>query len=310
MGIPMTVEIENVDTSLADSATPETAKSETSDASAELTPDQNQSNLENEAGQSAEAKEAELQASKEADGSDVGSEDGKPPVEETAKKANRSEKRISQLTARRREAERARDVALAETKVLTERLAKRDNPAPNEADFDDYAKYQAALNVHEYRQFSKADREDEIKDSQERSTAAQADVQQASEDAFRVSVEDLAERVPDFEKKLVASKFVPSPLLGEEILNSEQGAEVLYHLIRNPSEADAITALKSPGAVAKAVGRIEGRLSAPPPPKRVSQAPAPVGSVAKGQGSAPVFNAHKASAAEIKAELQRGKVIR
>jgi hypothetical protein len=62
--------------------------------------------------------------------------------------------------------------------------------------------------------------------------------------------------------------------MAEAIIESEKGAEVLYHLGSHPDEAKRI-AMLSPLAAARELGRIEARLSMPAP-RTTTKAPPPV----------------------------------
>ena len=67
-------------------------------------------------------------------------------------------------------------------------------------------------------------------------------------------------------------------VMAETIQSSEIGPEIAYWLGQNPKEADRISRL-TPLLQAREIGKVEVRLSAEPPAKKTSSAPAPINPV-------------------------------
>ena len=88
---------------------------------------------------------------------------------------------------------------------------------------------------------------------------------------------------PDYEAVAKAPHVPITQAVAEEILQSDNPPAVAYYLGSHLDEAAAIAQM-SPAQISRAIGRIEGRLSAPASseaprqiePKTVSRAPAPV----------------------------------
>lgn len=88
---------------------------------------------------------------------------------------------------------------------------------------------------------------------------------------------------PDYEAVAKAPHVPITQAVAEEILQADNPPAIAYYLGSHLDEAAAIAQM-SPAQISRAIGRIEGRLSAPvasesprqPEPKTVSRAPAPV----------------------------------
>jgi hypothetical protein len=90
-----------------------------------------------------------------------------------------------------------------------------------------------------------------------------------------------------------------SPVVADLVVQSDDGIELVKYLNNNRKEALRISQLP-PLAAAKAIGKIEASLAAKPkvePPKKVSQAPAPIKTVTPA-GSVDTFNPETASMEE------------
>lgn len=97
---------------------------------------------------------------------------------------------------------------------------------------------------------------------------------QARYETLQEKANDARSRIPDFDAAWDAMLANPLSEVGFEFLSeSEKGAEIAYHLGKNPADARRIAAL-DPIHQAIEFARIEGRLSAPQV-RKVSQAPTP-----------------------------------
>lgn len=101
--------------------------------------------------------------------------------------------------------------------------------------------------------------------------------------AYEDSEEKARDKYSDFDDTVSARNLTITEHMGDAILASDDGAEILYYLGRNPKLADKIAQL-SPTIQAKEIGKIEARLLDTPNIKKVSSAPAPI-SGAKANGS-------------------------
>lgn len=182
-------------------------------------------------------------------------EGGADPAGDTGDKGQVPEgvqKRIDELTRKRREAERRAERA------------------------------EAKLREQEQRDLSNLDWEDQIAEktlSRSRREQVENDretVQELAREAYQARVEIAAAKYPDFHSVAGNPNLPITPAMAEAIMDSEHGPEVAYHLGKNPAEAARIANL-NPVSQARELGRIEALVSqarqAPKP------APAPVNPV-------------------------------
>lgn len=199
-----------------------------------------------------------------------------PSEEQAAKTFTQAEldeivqKRINKLE---RKMERQRIEAETRAKVLQEVAAKPEvvQGKPDVSQYTDYADYLEAL----------ADWKAEQKfSSLEQARAQKAAQEKQQSEASRVSerqtelVEEGERKYDDFEDVVKSDKHNYSQAAFLAILESDNKADIVYHLAKHPEEADKIAALPA-FAQAKEIGKLEDRLLAKPP-KRASSAPEPV----------------------------------
>ncbi len=99
---------------------------------------------------------------------------------------------------------------------------------------------------------------------------------QALNSSWQERVTAITAKYPDFEDVVGGSETPMTPAMGRAILESDVGPELVYWLAQNPAEAAKIAQL-SPLRTVAALGRIEERLTAAPPPApKVSKAPPPI----------------------------------
>lgn len=155
--------------------------------------------------------------------------------------------------------------------------ATADDPEPNPDDLTKYPdgaydrKYFKDQAAWEARQVLKAERE----------TAAKTAQQQKAEATAREKAKQWSERVtaaqakyPDFDAKAFGPTEIEagSPI-DVWVMESEQGAELLYHLQTHPEEIRRIAALPAVHQV-RELARLEDKL-VPAPAKTITDAPAP-----------------------------------
>ena len=256
--------------------------------------------------------------------SDAGaSEDEEKPV----KKKKTAEERISELTAKRREAERSakaekeRSAALEERlnalegKKSTEDLTTQDPEPTSELKAPDPAdkKYEYGEFDTQYRKdyedYLRQSLRSEIKKEQEterkkaeetRQAEAAAAKQQELGAKLQAHQESGIKEFDDFEDALEALGEIETPIAPETtamLLESEACPKILYHLGKNPKEAAEI-ASKSPIEQARYIGKLEARFSADtaaPQEKPKAKAPQAQTPPTRARGSGGQFKADDAT---------------
>jgi len=251
---------------------------------------------EGEAGEKVIEEEEGAKPSEQTDKKEVGEKGGspteKPEGAEPLEKSN-TQKRIDKISGEKaRLAERnayLEGEAAGRKSVETPKQAEGSELVkPNMEDFETNEDYVEALT--DYKMDVKLTERDKVnaeKASQEKAETAQAKAQEG----FNEQITKAREKHDDFDDVVMNNQNVA---ITADMLNvmqeSSLGAEVAYHLGKNPEEALRIAKL-SPTAQAMAIGRIEGILDAPIqntiPPKRASTASEPVGKGIQGKGAVP-----------------------
>ena len=101
---------------------------------------------------------------------------------------------------------------------------------------------------------------------------------------YREREEEARGKYDDFDQVAYNPKLSISQAMAQTIQQSDMGTDVAYYLGTNPKEADRISKL-APFLQAKEIGKIEAKISANPPVKKVSSAPAPFTPASSGGGS-------------------------
>jgi hypothetical protein len=219
-------------------------------------------------------------------------EPGTEPDKEEPKSGKAVEKRISQLTRARREAERRADEAEqrlreyqatkpAEARPGTAATAPNgQRPAmPKIGEFDSVEAYDTALSdYHEKLTEWKLDQRDKARLVAE-SEAAQAARSKAISESWDEKISRIS-KLPDYRELLEnadENDLKLSQAVAEAMMDSESGGEIAYFFLKHPEEAARISRL-SPLAAVREVGKIEAQiLSEPkaPQPKRITTAQKP-----------------------------------
>ena len=97
-------------------------------------------------------------------------------------------------------------------------------------------------------------------------------------EAYAEREDEARNKYDDFEQVAYNPGIRITEAMAEVIRSSEIGPDLAYHLGSNPKEADRISRL-SPFLQAKEVGKLEARLTADPPTKKMSKAPVPISPV-------------------------------
>jgi hypothetical protein len=113
--------------------------------------------------------------------------------------------------------------------------------------------------------------------------------QRALLDTYLEREETARDKYDDFEQVAYNPELPVTEAMAKAIQASDIGPDVLYHLGANPKEASRISRL-DPILQAKEIGRIEARLSAEPPVKKTSNAPAPIAPVTARSTGTPQYD--------------------
>lgn len=211
------------------------------------------------------------------------------PEQQEAHKQSKFQRRLDRQKS-------ARVAAETETRLLREQLAKLEaqskpaGPAEPQLDqFETLADYNRAVAKHEAQQIVdkalKADHETRSQqENQSRVTASEGQIAkdwQEREAAFQAQNKDYQDVVMSLvDDGEIASL---SEVARRSILESEVGPQVLYHLARNPEDAERIAEL-SPARQVAELGKLELKMS--PVVRKTSAAPAPIKTVSQGRSAA------------------------
>lgn len=178
--------------------------------------------------------------------------DGEPSKEDgddaPAKPRKGVEKRIDELTRLRRDAERQAD-------YWKQRAAEAEKQPTDDLEYED----QIAEKVR------RANRK-------EQAESAEAQAIQAADALFQARAEDARERYTDFDTVALNPNIPITPGMAEVIKDSDFGADLAYHLGKNPGEASRIAGLPVHRQAAE-LGRLEAKLSAPKSSPKTPPAP-------------------------------------
>lgn len=214
-------------------------------------------------------------------------EENQESLEEQPKKNRGVQKRLDELTANWRSAERRAERLEA---LLEKTLTKPSEPLPAQEpvkqateptveQFKTYEEYIAAM--ADYKAEQKF-REWETRQKQAEAQRAKAEQQTA----FQKRAEEFRLAHPDFDEVVFSSGTAISEPMAEAIAISERGPQVAYYLGNNPEEARRLfdLSLRNPIAAAREIGLLEGKLSLPQP-RTTTKAPPPIQPLSAGGGT-------------------------
>lgn len=211
-----------------------------------------------------------------------GQTEGEKPEGAEQQQADKSEqpkkggvqKRIDELTRKAHEAEREaafwREQA-AKSQAPSADAAKpaRDDFATDADYFEALADWKAEQKVSEFRKQQQAEA---LNKAEQNQTATRFEL-------YQERVAASLEAIPDYAEVVGASDVPAAPHVLESILDSDSGPQLAYHLAKNPELAEQLNAM-TPVQAAREIGRLEARLAQPKaettPPKRTTNAPAPI----------------------------------
>jgi hypothetical protein len=219
--------------------------------------------------------------------------EGDTPEDKPGKSKGGFQRRIDKLTrasAEQREHISRLEARLADANRQPAATNQEQAPAQNSgarpvvSEFNTYEEYVEALTDYKVTQRETARSEAEQRKAAEAELAAKQTSYQERVTAARDKYEDYDD-VLDGAKNLQISRAMQ-----EAMFESEQGADIAYHLAKNPKEATRIAQL-SPLAAAREIGKLEVKLTAdrqPEPAKsqtarKTSKAPEPVTPISGGK---------------------------
>lgn len=218
-------------------------------------------------------------------------------VEQQPQETNEQQEERKQSKFQRRldRQKSARVAAETETKILRERLEKLEGQAkpaqdasePKRDDFPDYETYWLALAKHTAKQETsaalRADRE--ARETRERQQQANAGTEKIAkawaerEKTFQAATKDYEEVVSAFTEKGGEMDSLSNEAR-MAIAESEAGPALLYHLGKNPDEAERLADLSPRRQIAE-LGKLEAKISLPA--KKTTNAPAPASTTTGGK---------------------------
>lgn len=219
------------------------------------------------------------------------------PRDAKGKFTSPTQERINELTRARREAER-------EAEYWKQRAspAKTEAPAPKPevGNFQDYNEYIEAM--ADWKADQKVAKAFEARDAEAAKSAEQR-VQESKAQTFHERVNAAKASIPDFDAVVNATEAVVPQHVTDAILESEKGAELLYHLAKHPEQAERLAQM-SVREADREIGRIEatlGQTKTAPVTKPASKAPAPMRPTGSGAATAVTNDPGKMSHEEYRA---------
>lgn len=235
-------------------------------------------------------------------------DDQQGEVEEKPKAKKGIDKRFSELTKAKKEAEARAEQAQKELDQKTAEInrlqaiaaeaarsavpvvkSSEDDPVPNRNDFDDPDQYTSALSAHASRSEIRKANEEAQKLATQRAKEAQTAVDKARQEQINASINKLhadfqerqakvMEKLPDYKEKVLENdKLVLQPAVFFTIEKAEMGPQVLYHLADHPEEAENLNKLylANPVDATIRLGELQAEIRAANKPQ-VSKAKPPV----------------------------------
>lgn len=214
-------------------------------------------------------------------------EENQESLEEQPKKNRGVQKRLDELTANWRSAERRAERLEA---LLEKTLTKPSEPLPaqepvkqaTEPTVDQYKTYEEYVGALADYKAEQKFREWENRQKQAEAQKAKAEQQTT----FQKRAEEFRLAHPDFDEIVFSDETPISEVMAEAISISDKGPQVAYHLGLNREEARRIfdLSLRNPVAAGLEIGRIEARLSLPQP-RTTTKAPPPIQPLSAGGGT-------------------------
>ena len=186
-----------------------------------------------------------------------------PPPEEPEKPESRAEKRIKQLVAKQREAERDAEYWRGVAQGQKPPVVPQAPNVPKPEDFESYDDFIVAKAEHNYS----------VKQAQQK----ERETYESLNATFNERINKAAENDPEI-LEIVNDKTLPvSAPMAMSIKESDAAPEILKYLSEHRDESLKLSRM-SPIAAAREIGKIEYKLTNVPKveTKKVSQAPEPI----------------------------------
>lgn len=192
------------------------------------------------------------------------------------------QKRIDELTRKAHEAER--EAAFWREQAAKSQAPSTDAAKPARDSFDSDADYFEALADWKAEQkvgeFRKQQQAEALNKAEQNQTATRFEL-------YQERVSTALDAMPDYHEVVGGSDVPAAAHVLESILDSDSGPQLAYHLAKHPDVAQRLNEL-TPVQAAREIGRLEAQLAQPkteaPPPKRTTNAPAPINPVRGSNG--------------------------
>lgn len=135
---------------------------------------------------------------------------------------------------------------------------------PKQAEFDDWNKYEAAVEKYETDRDDYHEKNLAFQLRKQETVKQQQSHQQTIADGFAAQAAEARKELKDFDAVAFSADVPMSNAMMEAIVTSELGAKVAYELGKNPDEAERISKL-SPVAAIREIGKIESRIAGTKP---------------------------------------------
>lgn len=205
-------------------------------------------------------------------GDETSTQQEDPPRDDKGQFKSGAQKRIDALVFQRHQAEREAAYWKQQAQATTAPAA-----APKITDFASYDEYEHAMQQHRIDDGVSRGLSKTAEQHAERFTKQ---AQTAAAETYNQRATETAARIPDFVEVVSKSNVPMSPALHEALMDSDRGPELVYHLAKNPAEAERLNSM-SVRQMDREIGRLETTLgtkpAAPPPPAaRTTGAPPPI----------------------------------
>lgn len=222
-----------------------------------------------------EKKESEGQDSSEDEESEEGKGEDGEKQEEKPKRKGGFERKIGKLTRQKSELERqnrelAEKLAALEKPKAEDKPAKSDDQKPRSEDFESFDEFTEALTDWKLDQRAKAQ---EAKDAEAKAKAETESRKQKAAEGWNDRVAEARKQFADYDEVLEEAADIDVPAELESAL-LEAGPAVLYHLAKDPAEAERISKLPVQTAL-REIGKIEAKIASQPAAKEEEPEPTP-----------------------------------
>jgi hypothetical protein len=201
------------------------------------------------------------------------------PEEKAAKEERKRgfQERINVITRQKREAEERANTAETRYQSLLKEI--KEKPLSREQ-FSTDGEFEAELHARSGRM---AAVEFQRTIAAEASSSQSAEHKNAVDAGWNEAVAEAMARIPDWHQVVSSDRGPTTPVMLEQIKESDNGPDIAYYLAKHPGEAQRIAGLSIPAQI-REVARLEARLengtptrpSAPPPIKPITVAAKPV----------------------------------